>query len=118
MDDLLFAEEWDLIQLSDDLDFLSIELDNGKGVTATIKFDEHLSYRCRDESDAGKTLALIREPGSPGKTLYEVADSDFVKWFTDERGFEFDGAKHFCVSTLNWVIDIIALKPPDVMRTP
>ena len=109
---LLTENEFDMDSLLDNVDSLKISMsDNFKNIVV-VQFDDHFAYRCRNEGDALKTLNQIRLTGGLGHALYEVSDSEFIKWFIEERTYECEGLRHFCVLTLNWVIDVISLTPP------
>ena len=109
---LLPDNEFDLDYLLDTVDSLKISISDNLKNVVILQFTDHFSYRCRDEGDALKTLGQIRITGGLGHTVYEVIDSEFIKWFIEERTYACEGLRHFCILTLNWVIDIISLSPP------
>ena len=109
---LLPDNDFDMDSLLDEVDSLKISISDNLKNIIVLQFNDHFAYRCRDEGDALKTLNQIRLTGGLGYTLYEVTNSEFIKWFLEERTYECEGLRHFCVLTLNWVIDVISLTPP------
>lgn len=111
----LFAQsKFDLDQLTDRIDKLELELSDGLGRQIKLVFDSHMAYRTRDEGDALATLDAIAESGGTGKYFYVVEDSDFIKWFQSERYEKSSGAKlkHYCIASVNFIVDVIATDPP------
>ena len=69
-----------------------------------------------DEGDAVHTLADIDETAEPGTRLYSVADSEYLRWFHFESEAIHKSHKltHYCLTTVDSVIDVISFDPPDV----
>jgi hypothetical protein len=103
-----------LNSLQDNIDSLKISISTESGEVIVLQFNDHLAYRCRNEGDALNTLSQILITGGLGHTIYEVRDSEFIRWFLDDRTYECEGLRHFCLLTLNWLVDVIALSPPEV----
>jgi hypothetical protein len=45
-----------------------------------------------------------------------VEGSDFIKWFQSERYETSSGAelKHYCIASVNFIVDVIATDPPAI----
>lgn len=117
MDGSLGEGSFDLDELHDAIDRLVIKVSNEHGDQATLTFDQHLAYRCRDEGDGSRTLAQINASGGLGHNIYKVDESEFLNWFESERGYQDPVLQHYCICTTNWIIDVIALAPPTTAPT-
>ena len=87
-----------------------------EGETKVVLFDDFIAYRKLDEGDAFHTLREIADSSKLGHLLYQVEDSNFLKWFMEENQFvrSRDALKHYCLTTSNSVIDVICFDPPKV----
>lgn len=112
--DFLADKYYDFDSLLGDRKSLSIRISKVGGDTVEIIFSPAMSYRCIDEGDALLTSHEMSSAGCSGDALYEAKNSLFLQSFFKER-FE-DGNRinyrHFCVSTNDEIIDVIALEAP------
>jgi hypothetical protein len=83
-----------------------------------VRFEDFLAYRKVDEGDAFNILHEISATSKLGHTLYLVEDSQFLEWFNRESQHvrERQGLKHFCLTTSNSVVDVIAFNEPKAQR--
>ena len=97
---------------------LRLELTDEADRVLVVRFDAPLAYRRLDEGDALTMLAQIAASGGNGKTFYEVKDSDFLAWFLEQNHgiWKNRGLRHFTITTMNDVIDVLALEPP-ILKT-
>jgi hypothetical protein len=81
-----------------------------------VSFNAYLAFRKMDEGDAFHTLADIKETSQLGTHLYSVADSEYLRWFhfESEAVRKSDKLTHYCLTTVESVIDVISFDPPDV----
>ena len=81
-----------------------------------VAFNAYLAFRKMDEGDAFHTFADIEETSQPGTHLYAVADSEYLRWFHFESEATHKSQKltHYCLTTVDSVIDVISFEPPDV----
>jgi hypothetical protein len=82
-----------------------------------LTFDP-LAYRKQDEGSAIRTLAemsAFASSASPLTFLVRVFDSEFLEWFSRESEGMYDSRNphHYRVFTVNSVIEILALSPPE-----
>lgn len=80
----------------------------------SMRFDDYLTYRKGDESDFLRTFMQISEHNIINHLLYEVFDSEFIKWFVAETlGVRAnDKLRHFIVSTRYETVEVICFSPP------
>ena len=80
----------------------------------SMRFEDYLTYRKGDESDFLRTFAQISEHNIINHLLYEVFESEFIKWFVAETlGVRAnDKLRHFIVSTRYETVDVICFSPP------
>jgi hypothetical protein len=95
---------------------LTIELNAADGTKFVVSFDDYISYRKIDEGDAFHILQDISETSQLGLLIYRVDQSEFIEWLKEENlGVRDSGPlKHFCVLTLDSVIDVIAYDEPKI----
>lgn len=105
---------FELDQLLDRDGVLMLTLEHEDGRRAFVKFDSYLVYRKRDEGDALRTLDEMRRSTETTKCFYKVEGSDFISWFNAENYADkpLRPMGHYVISTLNDIIDVIALHGP------
>lgn len=103
-------------RIVDEGGILNIFLEDESGGTLKVSFNAYLAFRKMDEGDAVHTLADIEETSEPGTRLYAVADSEYLRWFHFESEAIHKAHKlhHYCLTTVDSVIDVISFDPPDV----
>ena len=85
-----------------------------------VRFAAPLAYRKIDEGDAFRTLATL--PSPPRPIAYEVFNSEFLAWFSDER-YGSDPpygctVRHFLFLAEDDCIDVLSCDPPEVQLVP
>ena len=115
-DGLLGTDIFHDVSICDSEGVLSIHLVDGSEREVTVRFGDYLVYRKLDEGDALRTLTV--SAGTPRSTIKTVTGSDFLAWFHAESyGIrEDEGLMHFSVWTIDNIIDVIALSPPEILR--
>jgi hypothetical protein len=105
--------------LRDAAGVLEIVLLDEKKEKVIVRFDDFVAYRKLDEGDAFNILHEISTTSTLGHTLYLVDGSQFLEWFSGESQHVRDrqGLKHFCLITLNSVVDVIAFNEPKVQQS-
>ncbi len=81
-----------------------------------LTFQEFIAYRKLDEGDALRAVDEIRDNGIQGMGVFVVENSDFLTWLAAESHHvrEAQDMQHFCILTLNSVIDVVAFKEPKI----
>ena len=103
-------------RMADERGVLDVFLEDETGKELRVSFNAYLTFRKMDEGDAIHTLADIDETSETGTHLYSVEDSEYLRWFH----FESEGIHkshklgHYCLTTVDSVIDVISFDPPDV----
>ncbi|HEY4076804.1 MAG TPA: hypothetical protein VGM26_07705 [Rhizomicrobium sp.] len=107
-----FAEE----RILDANGVLEIALEEEGGRRLTVSFNAYLAFRKMDEGDALVTLQDIEESSDLTTGLYAVADSEYLRWFHFESEAIHKGQAlaHYCLTTVDSVIDVISFDPPMV----
>lgn len=107
---------WQEVHILDADGVLEIALENEAGQGLKLVFPAYLAFRKMDEGDAVHTLEDIAETSEPGTRLYAVAESEYLRWFHFESDAIHKGQKlnHYCLATLDSIIDIISFDPPEV----
>jgi hypothetical protein len=107
-----FAEE----RILDANGVLEITLEEEGGRKLTVSFNAYLAFRKMDEGDALLTLQDIEESSDLATRLYAVADSEYLRWFHFESEAIHKGQAlvHYCLTTVDSVIDVISFDPPMV----
>ena len=99
--------------LHEDDGVLSIILTDDQDGGITCTFDAPLAYRKLDEGAALLILAEINMSGGLGSLLYVVEGSEFSDWFRKQsQGTRRENYQHYCLATINSVIDVLANDPP------
>ena len=112
--DFLIGKYYDFDSLLGDRKFLSIRISKVGSDAVEIIFSAAMSYRCIDEGDALLTSHEMFNAGCSGYALYEAKKSLFLQSFLKERFEEKNrpSYRHFCISTNDEIIDVIALETP------
>jgi hypothetical protein len=107
-----YAEE----RICDENGALRIWLEDEGGKKLTVTFNAYLAYRKMDEGDALATLADMEESDAAGTMLYSVIDSEYLRWFhfESESMHKAQTLLHYCLTTIDSVIDVISFDPPAV----
>ena len=110
------AERYAEDRIVDEDGVLVVLLSDDIGKSVRISFNAYLAFRKMDEGDAIHTLADINETSQLGTRLYSVADSEYLRWFHFESEAIHKPQKltHYCLTTVDSVIDVISFEPPDV----
>jgi hypothetical protein len=110
-----FAEE----RILDANGVLEIALEDEGGRKLTVSFNSYLAFRKMDEGDALLTLEDVEASTEPGTRLYSVATSEYLRWFHFESEAIHKGQLlvHYCLTTVDSVIDVISFDPPLVQST-
>ena len=110
------AQTWQEVHIRDADGVLAIALETEAGQNLKLVFAAYLAFRKMDESDAVHTLEDIAVTSEPGTRLYAVAESDYLRWCHFESDAIHKGQKlnHYCVATLDSIIDVISFDPPEV----
>ena len=105
-------------RISDEAGTLEIILEDESEAKLSVSFDAYLAFRKMDEGDALHTLEDISETSELGTRLYLVEDSEYLRWFHFESGTIHKGQKlaHYCLTTIDSVIDVISFEPPTVSQ--
>jgi hypothetical protein len=108
------VEPYVLSALVDRGGILEIHLIDADGRKACLTFDSHLGYRKLDEGDDLIGLAELSATARPGRSFYRVTSSELVEWFVSRgHGTRKAGSiLHFVVTTVDDVIDVLALAEP------
>ncbi|MBW8707887.1 MAG: hypothetical protein JF627_01210 [Alphaproteobacteria bacterium] len=71
-----------------------------------------------DEGDAFQTLQDINESAGLGTRLYLVEDSEYLRWFhfESENIHKAQSLAHYCLTTIDSIIDVISFEPPMVSQ--
>jgi hypothetical protein len=87
--------------------------------SAEIEFPHYRTYRKSDEGDQLLTLTKLADVENSSMFLYEVFDSDFLDWYRQQTYGQMESFKprHFFLSFLNDLIDVIAINPPKLRRS-
>ena len=95
---------------------LDVFLEDEAGKRLRVSFNAYLAFRKMDEGDAIHTLADIDETAELGTRLYSVVDSEYLRWFHFESEAIHRSHKltHYCLTTVDSVIDVISFDPPNV----
>jgi len=103
-------------RIADEGGVLDVFLEDEAGKRLKVSFSAYLAFRKMDEGDAVHTLADIDETAEPGTRLYSVADSEYLRWFhfESEAIHKSHQLTHYCLTTVDSVIDVISFDPPDV----
>jgi len=103
-------------RIADEGGVLDVFLEDEAGKRLKVSFPAYLAFRKMDEGDAVHTLADIDETAEPGTRLYSVADSEYLRWFhfESEAIHKSHQLTHYCLTTVDSVIDVISFDPPDV----
>jgi hypothetical protein len=103
-------------RISDEAGTLEIVLEDETGAKLSVSFDAYLAFRKMDEGDAFHTLRDIKESSESGTKLYLVEDSEYLRWFHFESENIRKGQElaHYCLTTIDSVIDVISFDPPTV----
>jgi len=93
---------------------LEIVLVDAEDKEVLCRFEHHLAYRKIDEGDGTLMLQEIKASSKLGCGLYLVQGSEFYTWFHVGSFGKYDSLtpQHFCLTTINDIIDVIALEPP------
>ncbi|MGQ5525320.1 hypothetical protein ACUHMQ_18945 [Chitinimonas sp. PSY-7] len=112
--DIIASKSLECEELRDSSDGLMITLRNEDGLTLTVRFQEHLSYRLLDEGDALVAIDQLEQSGCKGQRLYKVDNSEFIEWFHKQSyGIRSDDQiSHYSIFASNDVIDVIAFDLP------
>jgi len=80
-----------------------------------VSFDDFIAYRKLDGGDALRTVDNVFKEGIRGGGGFIVENSHFLSWLVAESYQIRDAQtmKHFCIITVNSVIDILAFKDPN-----
>ena len=99
--------------LCDESGVLRVVLEDEGGKKLTVTFNAYLAYRKMDEGDALQTLADIEESSEIGTKLYSVIDSEYLRWFhfESESIHKTQNLLHYCLTTIDSVIDVISFDP-------
>ena len=113
------TETWQEVHILDADGVLEIALETQSGQKLKLAFASYLAFRKMDEGDAVHTLEDIEETSEPGTRLYAVAESEYLRWFHFESDAIHKGQKlnHYCLATLDSIIDVISFDPPEVTQT-
>jgi hypothetical protein len=103
-------------RITDEGGVLDVFLEDETGKKLRVSFNAYLAFRKMDEGDAFHTLADINETSELGTRLYSVVDSEYLRWFHFESEAIHASQKltHYCLTTVDSVIDIISFDPPGV----
>lgn len=103
-------------RIADEGGVLEVFLEDEAGKKLKVSFNAYLAFRKMDEGDAVLTLADIDETAEPGTRLYGVTNSEYLRWFHFESESIHKNQKlaHYCLTTIDSVIDIISFDPPSV----
>ena len=95
---------------------LTVVLEDESGKRLKISFDAYLAFRKIDEGDALHTLVDISKTSVLRTGLYLVEESEYLRWFHFESKSIHESQKlaHYCLSTVDSVIDVISFDPPNV----
>lgn len=109
--------QWDLEQLVDRSGTLELTLVDSTGRQMSVSFESYLAYRKIDEGDALLMLSEIRKTGGTAKYFYRVENSEFLKWFNNERCASEvldDSLIHFTIAAMNDIVDVLAFESPRI----
>ncbi|HWU55978.1 MAG TPA: hypothetical protein VN175_10800 [Rhizomicrobium sp.] len=103
-------------RIIDEAGVLDVFLEDAAGKRLKVSFNAYLAFRKMDEGDAFHTTADINETSELGTRLYSVSDSEYLRWFHFESESVRKSQKliHYCLTTIDSVIDVISFDPPDV----
>jgi hypothetical protein len=114
LQEMALPKPFELRALLDIDGLLELRLESEGGGKLRVRFDSYLAYRKLDEGDAMSILRDIQAGGVPGKSFYRVEESEFVAWFMAQcfSSRAHQPLTHFCILTVDDVIDILARDPP------
>ena len=104
-----------IIGLYDDYEGFRIILENDTGVFG-VYFEDNLIYRNADEGDRLGSLSALSNKKNELGIIYEVEDSEFIKWFVEENSEKYNKSElmHTAVLSQNDWIDVISLTQPKI----
>ena len=89
-------------------------LEDEKTGVFRLSFDSHLAYRNIDEGNRLRSLPALTKTRTSIVTIYEVENSEWLRWFREESCGQYDRQKmyHWTIATPNDLIDVLSLEPP------
>jgi hypothetical protein len=88
--------------------------DKVTGAVYRLAFDSNLAYRNIDEGDLLRSTATLIKTRTSIVTVYEVENSEWLRWFREESNGKYDSQKiyHWTITTPNDWIDVLSIEPP------
>jgi len=121
-DDIIPTGKYEVISVSQDYEGTKVVLE-GNECSVEILFGSVDSLRITDE---GRRLRTYNEVESiqeyrtnfNGLPLYTVENSEFVEWIAKESAGFYTDSTHYAIMTIDDIVDIVALFPPEVSVKP
>ena len=103
-------------RIVDEYGVLEVFLEDERDRKLKVSFTTYLAFRKMDEGDAFQALMDIKETSKLGTRFYSVADSEYLGWFHLQSAaiHESQNLAHYCLTTIDSVIDVISFDPPSV----
>lgn len=102
-------------------DGFKIHIFDHTGKKVLISFSNSVeAYRSTDDSFTYETLDFLNNNYGPefynNWTFFKIENSEYLEWLKKQSGgtFEMYSLKHFCIFTINAMIDIAVSYEPDV----
>ena len=114
---LINSDWFDLDELKDEADVLTVVLLDKQSKRVKITFDSYLSFRKIHESFALSILHSLGQQVMLPSTLIEAKDSDYLRWFRTEGNGIVENFQitHYLILTVDAIIEVLTEEPTTVV---